>query len=218
MPFLLVSLFLVYRVVNGAALFTLGSRAPATIVSARERFRTGGETSYEVGFTFRADGRVIAARRSVADYDERAAYDALYFAFRPAWSPMLRRRKESYASNQGYWLVLCGLWNTLVLPFTWFLWVIPLRQRRLVRCGVPAIGRIVELPASDDADPLDFRMRYAFTPEGSEAVFTGTAVAPKGEHTHPRLGDTLTILYDPRRPSSNLAYRYTSYEVNDQVP
>jgi hypothetical protein len=127
---------------------------------------------------------------------------------------MLRRLDESYTASQGYWLVLCGLWNVLVLPFAWFLWAVPFRQRRLVRYGTPAIGRIVGLPISEVADPSELQVRYEFTPEGSASPFIGTTLVPKAEHAQFRLGDALTILYDPRRPSSNLAYRYSSYEVD----
>jgi hypothetical protein len=133
------------------------------------------------------------------------------------------------------------LWNGILSVFAWKLYWVPARQRWLVRWGEPARGIVRDLKTSlgNPSCPC-FELTYEFTVDGNDPLgpqlLTGsvtstnnigqpsllffrwellkghvtTTVAPVKDM---RVGDTLTVLYDPRRPKRSLVYKLADYTV-----
>jgi hypothetical protein len=108
-------------------------------------------------------------------------------------------------------------WNAGLSVLVWFLYVRPWRQRQLVRYGQPTAGVVREVALSKNGKTPAYRIRYEYTPGPSE-IFGGrrsgsVKVSPLKLAADVKVGDVMTVLYDPRRPRRNVLYRFGDYKA-----
>jgi hypothetical protein len=101
-------------------------------------------------------------------------------------------------------------WNGILSVFLYFLWVVPLRERRIARIGQPVLGIVTGRRERSGRGGRIYQLTYAFTtPEGLE--YTGKCGVTNWVYQTALEGTTLIVLYDPRRPRWNLAYDYCDF-------
>jgi hypothetical protein len=107
-------------------------------------------------------------------------------------------------------------WNGIMSIFLWFLYVVPWRQRQLVRYGVPTRGVVRAIAFCKDGKAEARRITYDYTP-GPSAVFggqrSGSVKVTPAKAAEVKVGNVLTVLYDPRRPHRSVLYRLGNYRA-----
>jgi hypothetical protein len=108
-------------------------------------------------------------------------------------------------------------WNGIMSFVVWKFYVHPWRQRRLVRHGVPAAGLVHETKTWPEKQGPAYRIRYTYTPGPSDLFADRQSGSVKVSHPQSavdvKVGDVLTVLYDPRRPRRSLLYRFGDYKA-----
>ena len=141
----------------------------------------------------------------------------------PGWDSVL------LLPGRNVWGIVVGLGfvSLLMLVGTavmvWFIFILPARRRNLVINGVPASGRLTDKRKTTSARTQSYFFAYEFSPApptasvGSDArdatFITGEQLVRGSEWEEPRIGDTFTVLFDPKNPQFSILYRYADFEV-----
>jgi hypothetical protein len=221
LPHTAIGLVFLYRAVVTSVLnvgvLLAGVPAAGRVTDKSEWTTRRGVEHHEVEYVFTLDG---------AEYPGRVFPDADGYAAIQVGQPVaVWVWREDPA--RGHWpglpghsprrdvLVAIGaalFWNAIVLATWWWLAVRPWRRRQLVRYGVPTAGRVREVTAVPGKIGVAY-LRYEY-PVGPAGEWRSRSV-----EAHPREvadlkgGDTLTVLYDPRRPRRSLPYRLSPYKA-----
>jgi hypothetical protein len=91
--------------------------------------------------------------------------------------------------------------------FCWRLYWLPLRPRRLVRWGQTAEGTVRSKKTW--LEWIDVTYVYW----AGHRLLTGRVTLHHVDAKNVHVGDTFTVLYDPKRPRRSLAYKYAQYLV-----
>ncbi len=179
-----------------------------------QRGKRGG--TYSISYAIHSSPGSELARDSVTV--SHATYQAMKpgDSFEVLVSPVLPSFAHwtSIAAQSG-WTKLGGLWlmvlfwNGVLSVFVYSLYLVPLRQRRLVSRGQPTLGEVTSSQTVHvGRGRLQREVRYAYRAQGSDGVDqlieSRARIDPSGNE--PRVGDTLTVLYDPRRPRRSVPY------------
>lgn len=106
-------------------------------------------------------------------------------------------------------------WNSLLAYFVWQAYLRPWRHWRLVRCGHSTQGIVCAVRPLTYRNRVNYRVSYRYTPQTvdglTEPLMTGSisATGPVAEEI--RVGEVLTVLYDPQRPWRSLPYKLAEY-------
>jgi hypothetical protein len=123
-------------------------------------------------------------------------------------SPMFLRTDEGDGDTwRLLWISL--VWNCFCALGIYVAWVIPIRQRRLVRFGVATPGVITERKESRRRG-VTYTIAFEFVTSGGDMV-TGEQDVSKRGWDLPGDGSMVTVIYDPRRPRR----RRIVYELSD---
>jgi hypothetical protein len=122
----------------------------------------------------------------------------------------------------GSMLFVTVFWDGLMMFLVWPAVIRPLRQRSLVRFGLVATGEVTDKSLFGNRPPT-YRIRYLFdTPAGpdgpGDASLPGKMFVEKSDYDEVRIGDTVTVLYDPRKLRRSLLYRFAAYEALPAAP
>lgn len=173
----------------------------STAYSARYTFYLGND-AYHRQTTLSADGYAAVQRGSVVRV--RVC----------RWLPACGDWPDVPGFSSSNFLSFWGValfWNGVLSLFFWNLYFVPWREAALVRRGVPVVGRITEFGPSGDKE-RSHRVRYSYRwpTDGGELWVGHTDCRETGGYS---IGDVLTVLIDPRRPSRSLAYALSDFRV-----
>jgi hypothetical protein len=191
---------------------------PAVATIDRHEFRTGskGGKMYLIYYHVIVDGRRYDEYRSVSNADFISLHDGdklqgrtsplLYLSIRfqdehfvgpPAWSdgPLIIPFLVSIA------------WNGGLAVFVFYYWIIPIRQRRLVRFGSAAPGLIESI---EQRAKGRLKLTYSFT-TAERTSLIGSQTIEKG--TSASAGMPCTVFYDPKKPGRNVAYECSGLRI-----
>ncbi len=100
-------------------------------------------------------------------------------------------------------LALSVAWVGILIPATRRLYLRAAGQRRLIEAGAVTAGRVTAVrPAV-----RGFVVRYAYGSPEEAGRQTARGVA------RPRVGDPVSVIYDPARPRRSVAYEFADYAV-----
>jgi hypothetical protein len=101
----------------------------------------------------------------------------------------------------------------LVVTSQILIWKDPLLERKLVRSGVPAAGKITSKYRSRGLrGGVGYSVKYEFLTDSGERIEEDRVVnGPRYDSVHE--GQTLTILYDRHHPRKNVIYKLAAYRV-----
>jgi Protein of unknown function (DUF3592) len=109
-------------------------------------------------------------------------------------------------------------WNAFVGVIVYFFYVRPWRRRQLVRYGEPTPGVVRSVAVVHENKQLAYKIRYEYAvPAGQRSAggrLPGSVKASKDSGAaNVRVGDVLTVLYDPWRPRRSLLYRFADHKA-----
>jgi hypothetical protein len=106
-------------------------------------------------------------------------------------------------------------WNSILSAFVYQVWVVPLRERWVAMMGV-AVRGVVTGTSERTSTRRDKSTRYyiacSFTTVDGRG-YSGKHQISAAEYQTIQKGDSVTVLYDLRRPSWNLPYGYCDLVV-----
>jgi Protein of unknown function (DUF3592) len=228
LPHTLAGVFLACVAVSAVLLnlgvLIVGTDVDGRIVKKSETVTKKG-THRTIDYTFTLNGHDYTARKDVGE--------EAYYGF--AEGDAIRVRVLALAPQAGHWPAIPGLWplgqvaitcvvaaiwNGILAVFVWHLYIRPWRQRRLVRYGQPVPGTVSDvksaIPRRGPAYTVTYVYKLPFDPTTGDAdryaMGKATVEAPQSA-ANVRPGDILTVLYDPRRPTRSLLYRFSDYKA-----
>jgi hypothetical protein len=86
-------------------------------------------------------------------------------------------------------------------------WLVPARQRRILREGTMTAGVVEALPPGPQ-----FKCRYSYTDASGDRHMYRVNVSPMLA-VRMRVGDPLTIAYDPARPAKHIGYEFCDFKI-----
>lgn len=96
----------------------------------------------------------------------------------------------------------------------WFIYILPIRGRYLAVRGVPVIGKLTDKSQYQDSEAQTYYFHYQYTPSDSpSAPITGKQRVRDTDWDQPQIGDSYTVLYDPRNPQNSVLYLYGDFEA-----
>jgi hypothetical protein len=228
-PHTVIGLVFVYRAVVTCVLnlgvLLAGEPAVGHVTAKSEHMNQKGMVSYWVEYVFTLDGAEYAGSVS-PDADEYATVrenqPVAVWAWRPDPVAAHWRNLPGHSPRRDV-LTAVGaalFWNAIVLLTWWWLAIRPWLQRRLIRYGVPAAGRVRDVTESQGKSNPHYRIRYDYPVEpdgrlraGSRTLAYFSSDDDRKVVTDLKAGDTLTVLYDSRWPRQNLLYRFAHYRA-----
>lgn len=104
-------------------------------------------------------------------------------------------------------------WNGIMLVIFYWTCLSPLSQRRLLREGEAAVGRITGKTV-DRGRPTKYLLAYIYTgPDG--AAQTQKIFVRQVDYDLANVGDEALVFYNPRRPGRSTLYKYCEYSLRD---
>jgi hypothetical protein len=100
----------------------------------------------------------------------------------------------------------------ICLFFELWIWLPALRQRKLVIKGTAVPAEVTHITRHSGADGETYRMRVKFS---TTAVRDLTALVPinASDYARFRVGNIVTVLYDPNNPGSSVVYKRSRYRA-----
>jgi hypothetical protein len=176
--------------------------------------RKGG-LMYDIYYYYLLDGRRYDERASVGQgtYNQTRVGDRHKGRASGLWGHALFVGPAEWEETGPLGMLGFALfWNGILSVFVYVLWVVPLRERWIVRVGQPALGIVTGRRERSGRGGKTYLLTYAFiTPEGLE--YTGKCSVTNWVYQTAMDGSALIVLYDPRRPRWNLAYEYCDFVV-----
>lgn len=195
-----------------------GTPVKAVIHSLQKRNSKKGGDYYVIGFHYFLGGHQYneenesltadeGARTKIGDtFDGRAATILMMPWFLRADLDI----KRDAITLGGIALV----WNTFVGIAMYMLWVVPTRQRWLLRRGEETKGAILGRTVTARARGTTYHVLYKFTTADGEPIKTGCDVSKEAcESANP--GDPVTVIYNPRNPKRSLPYELCDFSVTN---
>jgi hypothetical protein len=117
-------------------------------------------------------------------------------------------------SEWGGWSLLPMLgfalfWNGILSFFLYAIWILPLRQRLLVKRGEVATAAITSRKIHRGKGTT-YTLMYRFTAEGG-GEYTGACNVTKSDYENIPDGAPVLVVYKPTNPRHNLAYRFSDF-------
>ena len=186
-------------------------------VVAAVQVRGEKRDAHFVDFTYAVKEQKYSGRARVNRdrFDSLQVGDAIPLQVLP-WTPDSAR----LAIGRGFeFLAVAIAWAIAIVPctilggFLWQFYFVPWFQRKLLRNGLvtSAIIRSIE-----SGEGKGYRIGYEYAPAANGAnplVLQGqmTANGPRAEAL--KVGDVLTVIYDPRRPHRSVLYQFAEYQL-----
>jgi hypothetical protein len=224
LPHTLAGLFLAYQAVRATVLYLgvllAGTDVEGHITAKTEHQHRNG-AYYTADYAFTVDGDACAAQMPITAQEYAALRVGQAVPVR-VWdaAPHVPHWVDAAASSPlkpvgAVWFGAL-FWNGFMSVVVWFLYVHPWRQRQLVRYGVPTRGVVRAIAFCKDGKAAARRITYDYTPGPSE-VFggprSGSVKVTPAKAAEVKVGNVLTVLYDPRRPHRSVLYRFSNYRA-----
>jgi hypothetical protein len=206
-----------------------GTDVAATVTKTRTSQSSKGGTVYYIYYRYSAGGREYTNSQTVGanaytpvshpeDPGGRAATVRVrHFALGPLHYQLLPQ-EESPWKLAGVQLFAVLFWNGILSVFVYWAWVVPIRQRLLVRHGHATAGTIVHTRVRRGKSTT-YYATFRFTdPANGREVKAEMALPGKDQYDAAHAGRVVTVLYDPRNPRRALVYELCAYEAAGAQP
>jgi hypothetical protein len=228
LPHTLAGLFILYQALRATVLYLgvllAGTDVEGHITAKTEHPHRKG-AYYTADYAFTVDGDAYAAQMPI-NADEYAALRVGQTIPVRAWdaAPHAAHWVDAAASSPlkpvgAAWFGAL-LWNGFMSVVVWFLYVVPWRRRQLVRYGVPTAGVVRAIVYCKDGKADARRIEYEYTPGPSELFrdrLSGSVKITPQRAAEVKVGNVLTVLYDPRRPKRSVLYKFSDYKARSAM-
>jgi hypothetical protein len=226
LPHTVAGFFLLHQFIVAAYFYIAVSRSGVDLEGrVTQKVETPGRkrTSYHIDYVFTKDGE---------DHSGHVYLEPEVYTTFQVGDP-LSLRVYSLTPREGRWHLVpgqhpgrdlagigfaCLAWNGMIWGMYWFMYVRPWRQRKLVRDGVVAVGRVLAVTSWPEKSRVAYKVRYEFDPyfSGEQGTRGSKTVRYPLSAADVQVGETLTVLYDRRKPRRNLLYRFADYRVRTE--
>ena len=200
-----------------------GTDYQGAVVQKTERPGSKGKTYRTVGYEYMANGRLSTGQVSVNadEYQDVAEGDRITvraLESAPDTDPWPGLPGSTPLRNLGGKWFFALFWNGIMSVAVWFLYVRPWRIRRLVRLGQPTEGIVRAATVSINKGSKSYHVTCEYAAPGGDDLLTPTVFTRKMTSTQKsaadvKLGDLVTVLYDPRKPRRRVIYTLTDYRA-----
>ncbi len=211
-PFVLVALALLVAIPIRLGVQWAGHPVTATI-DALER-HGGRNASYVARFHYTLDGRAwVDGQQVTADEFNRLhvgdAVDGRAAVF--LGHPLVLTAAGSVGHMTGLLAAVAVAFAVMVALLVYGSWVVPARTRRLLETGTAVAGEVMAAMPFHGRRGYGVRVAYRFaTPDGDEG---GNLTVPGPPTDATAVGRSVTVVYDPGRPSRSTVYELSGYTV-----
>jgi hypothetical protein len=199
-----------------------GTDYQGAVVKKEERPASKGRTYRYVHYEYMVGGQLHTGQvtMSGADYEQVAVGDR--FAVRalesaPETDPWVRLPGQTPVADVGGKWLMALFWNGVVSVFVWAVYVHPWRVRRLVRWGQPTEGIVRAVTVSINKNTKSYHVTYEYAAPGDDllgpTLYTRKMTSTQKAAAATKVGDLVTVLYDPDRPKRSVIYRLTDYRA-----
>jgi Protein of unknown function (DUF3592) len=200
-----------------------GTDFQGQVVKKEERPGSKGKTYRYVHYEYMVDGRLHTGWVTVSgvDYEQVTAGDrftvrALESA--PDTDPWVGLPGQTPLSDLGGKWFFALFWNGVMSVAVWFIYVRPWQVRRLVRWGQPTEGIVRAATVSIHKGTKSYHVTCEYAAPADEdplgpTVFTRKMTCTQKSAADVKLGNLVTVLYDPHRPKRSVIYRLTDYRA-----
>jgi hypothetical protein len=216
--FLLVGLVLLFRVPVTIAVVTHGESHPGQVqrtwISKSRR-----STTYHVQYSYEAGGQFHSGSRSVSSgqYDDLSGPAAQSVPLDVRAMPIGDVFFEQ-AFLPGEWLwgpvwlaaLIAAIVNGVASLIFYYVWIVPWRQKLLVRDGKPVAGQIVKMH-STSGKTTSYYLDYEFDHPGL-GVRTATLMVQSESWHRAQVGEPVTVLCYAHRKRPTVIYEYGDFE------
>lgn len=197
----------------GASVVSLAGTAVSATVSGKTE-DAGGEGSgptYRVDLDYQVNGKLVSGSSNVsyANYDRLQEGDHVNIKILPiipTLAPDIVGADDERSSTVSTIWMFTLVWNAIISVFIYFGIVQPLVVRAVLGHGVPVIGTITKMrnaTASDGEHRMNFLYYQFEAGRSGTPIAKGSAQVVESKSTGRSVGDDVTVLYLPGRPSWN---------------
>jgi hypothetical protein len=181
-----------------------------TVTSTSELVSRKGARSYPTNLDFAFEGRTETTNESLSERPEVGATVPLR-VLRMGGELIVRPAGELWFELL-FAVVFVGFWNGVMGLLHWRITFLPLRQRALVREGLPVVGRVTShQEIRGNKGSKTYRLGYDYFIEG--LTLRGQMDVRQEDFLALADGDAVTVLVSEKHPDRSVLYRCAPYEV-----
>jgi hypothetical protein len=212
------TLFMLLWSLHMALVRITGPIVPCRIVERYVKYDEHDNQLHYLVYRYTFYGREYSSRELVEQdlYTQKPVASTSMVQLSPLWpelDPVLRVPGRNVWAT--VWLLgFCAfVMMAGVAALAYYLFIPPIRQRRLILYGVPVRGRLVDKTEFIGARSQSFYLHYEYQPEATMNSFVQRQNVRLSDWNKAAIGDSCTILYDREKPEFSLIYQYSDYEV-----
>ncbi|HEY3329941.1 MAG TPA: DUF3592 domain-containing protein [Capsulimonadaceae bacterium] len=226
-PHMLIAVGLIGYFLMVLAILLLGTQSTGHVVATRTYWPSGKSPHqvYEATVRYMVDGREYenAEKVPASVYPtlvEGTRVKVQYLAAAPDLHPILIEPQYEAYKQEGGLVVFALIWCSVMGVIGWSIYVLPVLYKRLIISGKPVIGIVTDKRAIQGKGTT-YSVKYEFGTERtsyqSDSQIASKMVVNANDYYATRIGESVTVLYDERRPKINLIYRCADFEAIDAV-
>ncbi|HET6248375.1 MAG TPA: DUF3592 domain-containing protein [Tepidisphaeraceae bacterium] len=222
LPHTLVGLIILFIVVGDPLFILLTPAVPGEVNTISSTHTARGGTKWHVNFAYfpqrpAGPNRLVDNQSITPDEASRlhrgdrllvhqARFGAVHYA-------TIARTFDDYARDWWFVWAWALVWNSIMLAVLYSAWIVPMRYKRLVREGEPVVGRIMAVNSTGKSGTFH-RVKYEFRTAGLSPIrHANEMTVTSKEYDGASAGDSIVVLYDPRRPHRNVAYQLSGFSA-----
>ena len=186
---------------------------------------------YRVQYSYAVKGHTFTNQDSVfqSQYERMPRGKVIQVRFFPplhSWTVQIVYPYEDKISDSMGSLIWASVLTFAFSSMFWLMFICPIKERFLIRCGLPTIGRVSQIAPSTSGS---YMVRYEYAPVKYSTCLSVSdclanlhsapkklryyAMATQEEVKFIAVGDLVTVLFDPRKPKRGLLYDLSGYRV-----
>ncbi len=200
-----------------ATVLLTGTTVSGTISDLRITTDSEGTKNYEVKYDYNFNNQLYHASGNT----DRFKYLELKIGgpVTAKLLPPLPNIGQQLIDGNAPWPSICFMfgfgvmWSVLMLlPFN-LVYIAPYRRNNVMKTGKVCLGTITDKSVSGE-DSSNYAISFQYEPSPGQ-YRTDKREVTQAQFNIAKIGETVSVLYDPEHLSHSLMYRYSDYEVLD---
>jgi len=212
-----------------ALVAALGTDLAATVTGAHTSRGHKGGISYQIDYRYRIGARDYTHSGGVSAETYAAVGHPRDLEGPPAtvrvrhltigpWNYGVLTQERTAWKAAGGLLVFAVFWCAILSIFVYLIWVIPIRNRLLVRNGQTTTGTIVKSRVNRGKSTSYYATFRFQDPATGREIEREMTLPGKEQYEAAWAGKAVTVVYSPRHPKRALAYELSGYRVSECPP
>ncbi len=217
LPHMLVGIGLILALVIKLSLGLFGTRVEGTVMEKTVHEDSESGPTHHVKFAFTSGGQTCEGKAQVgADVFRSLAREdgipVVHLPLLPQYLSTYQPPQSRFPGGTGKILGFALFWNALVGVFVGVLYIAPWRNKRLLRSGTGAAGRVTNKRMNTDSDG-DRTHEVDYTYEAGGQTLQGRAKVTAAEFERTQTGAPVSVVYEPGNPRRSQVIEFSEWEV-----